>query len=91
MSFLVSVYNYPILSLDKLIVKSYIALGIQLRETAVPRNNCSPFGLLSMSLYNNCSGTMAMHDLALEPWSVIVLDAVKTGGGPGVKHRVNYS
>jgi len=28
MSFLVSVYNYPILSLDNLIVKYYIELGI---------------------------------------------------------------
>ena len=28
-----------------------------------------PFGLLSMSLDNNCSGTMANHNTALEPWS----------------------
>tara|TARA_Y100000361_G_scaffold24833_1_gene19851 strand:+ start:696 stop:860 length:165 start_codon:yes stop_codon:yes gene_type:complete len=34
------VYNYPILSLDKEIVKYYIELGMQGRA-----NPCSPFGL----------------------------------------------
>jgi|8_EtaG_2_1085327.scaffolds.fasta_scaffold154230_1 hypothetical protein len=63
MSFLVSVYNYPTLSLDKLIVKYYIELGVGIKLMEEPAVELaltpSPFWLLSRSHDNNCSGKKA--------------------------------
>ena len=69
----VIVYNYPTLSLDKVFVKYYIELGIQGTESY----KVKPPVVLS--------GLMAMHDLALEPWSSCGRLQYLVTAGPGVK------
>jgi hypothetical protein len=83
MSFLVSVYNYPILSLDKEFVNDYIELGIA--EWVFISQRASPFGSMAML-------RTTLRCIALEPWSLCLeVNARRYEEGPGVKHRVNYS